>query len=572
MNPSSKSSILLLLTFGALAACAGGDASGRKAGHAAAEVPSYREPLTGEALEHFERAKSAADSSNYELAASEYAKAIELAPYNLEAHEAYASAVQAPYFSDKEKREAAARTLEERYRTLLKESPNPVALYMLGDLRFYPDGEESRELFQRAVELDPTLAPAWFYLSLLAERVGDQTRARSYLRRAAEADPTRPDYNAYLAMAYRKTEWDDFTKHGEAFVKEFPGTWRAAQVLYWLGASAPTPEEKIRYHRWNIEAHPIEEGESRRNGWTTSSYSGLYEVLRQQDPDAAVALARTAMKAFASTEEWSEILRRQSLLNLGRTLREAGRIDAALPYLNEAGEGRFGRRSSGLKREVDIELALVYEAQGDDDRARGLLLDILERNADITAQREFERMATAAGWSEAQIMETIWTRRLARARPAPELGIPDLNGKLVHFADYPGKVILVNFWYPACGPCRGEFPYLAESTRRLADRGFVVLAINGLPEQEAEVQPFMENTGYPFIPLLAPEGWAEEKYRVRGYPANFIVDPQGRIVYEPGIISSVESQAEFERWLNGFFDYLELTGTKTGAQTVAHRN
>ena len=34
------------------------------------------------------------------------------------------------------------------------------------------------------------------------------------------------------------------------------------------------------------------------------------------------------------------------------------------------------------------------------------------------------------------------------------------TGKPVKLSDYRGKVVLVNFFFPTCHTCRGEFPFL----------------------------------------------------------------------------------------------------------------
>jgi hypothetical protein len=60
-----------------------------------------------------------------------------------------------------------------------------------------------------------------------------------------------------------------------------------------------------------------------------------------------------------------------------------------------------------------------------------------------------------------------------------------------------------------------------------------VLAVNIHPPENALVVPFMKGNGYDFLPLEGGDKWAEETYKVRGTPANFLIDAQGRVVFKP---------------------------------------
>lgn len=551
----SRSRTLPLLLAAALAGCGGGFA-----GTTEDELPRYRQPLTGAALEHFERGEAADDSSNYELAMQEYATAIGLAPYSVEAHDRYVWAAQNVNRSDygKEEWKEGILALDAQYAALAEAQPeNPILPYMRGKIWFYDDRDKCREMLLQATTIDPGFAPAWAHLAVFTEGQGDRETVREYHRRAAAADPTDPTYQANLAFMHMSTDWEQFRAHGEAFVHEFPGEMKTAQMLYWLGFNAPVPEERIGYYRQSIEAHPIDDAHEDRNRWVRSAYSGLYEVLQEEAPEEAATLAATAVEAEFGGE-WPQVYQRQMLLNVGQTLRRAGEPEDALRYLEQASEVESRWLGRGLDRAIDLERALVHETQGDIDQARDLLLDVLVGGSDPDAQREFERIAASQGHSEDQVLEAIWSRRLADATPAPGLGIPDLNGDVVELSDFAGHVVLLNFWYPACGPCRGEFPYLSAAVEKFAGRGLVALAANIHPEEAAEVGPFMENTGYAFRPLQTDSDWAEEMYGVRGAPTNFIISPDGQIVYDPGIIRGLESQAKFEQWLEDYFRYLEL--------------
>ena len=133
-------------------------------------------------------------------------------------------------------------------------------------------------------------------------------------------------------------------------------------------------------------------------------------------------------------------------------------------------------------------------------------------------------------------------------RPAaPELSLPRLQqGGSASLADYKGKVVLINFWYPSCGPCRGEFPTLQRVLDKYQDRGFAILSLNVLPEEKDFVMPYLTRNGFTFRPLETTTDWAEKTYGARGFPTNLLVDGDGRIIFKPGIIRSPREQRTFE--------------------------
>jgi hypothetical protein len=56
-----------------------------------------------------------------------------------------------------------------------------------------------------------------------------------------------------------------------------------------------------------------------------------------------------------------------------------------------------------------------------------------------------------------------------------------------------------------------------------------VLAINGMPEQDAFVLPFIDSNGYHFRPLHGGKE-SNEAWGVKGFPSAFIVDQRGKVV------------------------------------------
>ncbi len=112
----------------------------------------------------------------------------------------------------------------------------------------------------------------------------------------------------------------------------------------------------------------------------------------------------------------------------------------------------------------------------------------------------------------------------------PPLALKDTSGGSHRLEDYRGKVVLVNFWATWCAPCREEMPSIGRLKKKLANRPFVVLAVN-VDEPESRIRKFLEQTPLDFPTLLDPGGLATKAWKVRILPASFLIMPSGRVRY-----------------------------------------
>jgi thiol-disulfide isomerase/thioredoxin len=112
--------------------------------------------------------------------------------------------------------------------------------------------------------------------------------------------------------------------------------------------------------------------------------------------------------------------------------------------------------------------------------------------------------------------------------PTPPLALADLDGRPHDLARYRGRAVLVNFWATWCPPCRDELPSLERLAARLADRPFAALLVN-VAEGEGRVRRFLAEHPLTLPVLLDRRGQAQRDWRLRGLPASFLLDAEGRI-------------------------------------------
>src|SRR5690606_22678823 len=71
---------------------------------------------------------------------------------------------------------------------------------------------------------------------------------------------------------------------------------------------------------------------------------------------------------------------------------------------------------------------------------------------------------------------------------APEIALPDPDGKIIKVSSLRGKYVLVDFWAKWCGPCRAENPNVVRVYNKYKDKGFTVFGVSLDRKKEDWVQ------------------------------------------------------------------------------------
>lgn len=129
-----------------------------------------------------------------------------------------------------------------------------------------------------------------------------------------------------------------------------------------------------------------------------------------------------------------------------------------------------------------------------------------------------------------------------RGEPVEFSGRTDA-GDAVTNGDYAGDVLVVNFWYAACGPCRVEAPFLEQVNQEYEGKGARFLGVNTY-DQAPQAQAFAEKFGVSYPSVIAVnDGRVKlafaEATPIQATPTTLVLDRKGRVAAR--IIGQLES-------------------------------
>ncbi|TQL47419.1 thiol-disulfide isomerase/thioredoxin [Homoserinimonas aerilata] len=119
-----------------------------------------------------------------------------------------------------------------------------------------------------------------------------------------------------------------------------------------------------------------------------------------------------------------------------------------------------------------------------------------------------------------------------RGEPVEFEGTTD-TGIVVSNEDYAGQVLVVNFWYAACGPCRAEAPDLRELHEEYQDKGVKFLGVNVYDEPETALA-FARKYGITY-PSVIDKDDGDVRLAFAGHappsavPTTLVLDKAGRV-------------------------------------------
>ena len=490
----------------------------------------------------FEEGERAFRERNVADAVTHFRAAIELNPNNTQAHQMFIFASQDLGRSeisaelDEDARNAAMKAAaDESFASLLAlyqewlQDASDVAAYKwaMGQLYMYRDYDKVRQYTNEALALDPGLSDGYSTLALMADVSGDKERELELLKKAVETAPNSPDKAFYYAAALHQTDPALWREKSLQVAERFPGSERGAQSLYWLAFRTEDREERVSLYERLRTSYPPEEFD-----WSASAMMMLADLYSESQPKKALAIAEQMVAANANEPDgwgaktWNDWLKFQQNVIKSNELIADGEFQQVVQLLQNTTIPRF------------VNATVFHETRARALDGAGQTIEAYEDLLRLAAREPTDRLLAAALFYADKLGKKDATFK-AEIRDVLEEDAEEINnysferydnGEQLSLSDFKGKVVLLNFWYPFCGPCRGENPELQKVLEKYGPKGFEILALNVHPEEDEFVLPYATGNGFDFIQLRSNMEFAQAEFQARGMPTNFLLDVEGRKV------------------------------------------
>jgi len=441
--------------------------------------------------------------------------AVEASPDSLSAHQAYTKAVG-----------IEGPELEAQYAIWMEKFPKSAMVpYAIAKAYLNEESPKAKPYLLKAVAIDPKFTEAWAGLWSDAERWGDFAAASNYLAKAAESDPSNPTYVFYYASSFKNKDEAKWQEMSVEVARRFPDHERGAQALYWLGVRSKKNADKLKYFELLKKTFAPE-----KFSWSSAGMSSYFNLLLSEDPQKAVGLAQEMAKnEKEEKKQWPDLLLQAQTIAKARILLDQKKGGEALAVLNQL---KLPKRSR-FKTQLAQLKAQANDISGNTGAAYDSLIVIFTKTPEVALKATIAGYGRKLGKNESEVDADIWKRLDAVSKIATPFTLKQyLEPGDKSLADYKGKIVLLTYWFPGCGPCRAEFPHFENVLKKFKGKDLAYVGINVVSSQNDYVVPFMKSSGYSFTPLEDVKGRQKGNLDNGSMaPVNFLIDQEGRLIF-----------------------------------------
>jgi len=495
---------------------------------------------TPAAKAEFDKAKTAEESNDWVKAAAEYKKAIAIDPNYADAHEKYIWARFREALGDlskldkqspEEEKKLAARTKKEgdevkkEYEDLVKQHPDmPIYKWALAQQYDETNPELQEKLCKEALAQDADFAPGYSCVGAVAGLGGDTATEVSAYRKLVELQPD--DKEAWRLLQWSATHGDpqQFKEITDQIVQKFPDSDTAVEALIRYAENLPQDQQIAKYEDIVAKYPPNKVKAS------SDAAEKIFAYYDSSDPAKAAAFAHQIQTEIPDDKDWKRHVEYADGMANAEAKLKANDGPGALAILKDVKVPTY----TFNKTRLELLKAKAQDISGKTADAYADLLKIFAATPEQDLQNALYDYGKKLGKSQSAVDNEVWKERAAASKPEIPFTLDSfIDGKKVSLADFKGKVVLLDFWYPNCGPCMNAMPYLEDLYNKYKDSGLVFLGVNGFEEQAAFVMPLVKARGWGFTPLKGDRKFCSDVYKVRGFPSTFLIGADGRVYFKP---------------------------------------
>ena len=136
-------------------------------------------------------------------------------------------------------------------------------------------------------------------------------------------------------------------------------------------------------------------------------------------------------------------------------------------------------------------------------------------------------------YEQIEIAYYDYSSTLNGTQAAPEIALPNPDGKVLKLSDLKGKVVLIDFWASWCGPCRAENPNVVRLYEKYKNKGFTVFSVS-LDDEKSKWKDAIrkDNLSWP-THVSDLKGWKSPvvtSYGFDGIPFTVLVNKEGKMI------------------------------------------
>ena len=138
---------------------------------------------------------------------------------------------------------------------------------------------------------------------------------------------------------------------------------------------------------------------------------------------------------------------------------------------------------------------------------------------------------TASCGQRHQVVAAVEQTDVEAGELAPDIELPDLQGKPLKLSSLRGKYVVIDFWGAWCIWCVRGIPNMKEAYGKYKNK-MEILGVD-CRDTEDKWKAAVKDHELPWKQVRCPDDQFQslvEKYNIQGFPTKVIVDPKGKLV------------------------------------------